>query len=64
MSYLLCIDWDNTPSSWFTGMALAFWGSSILSAAIGSVAPMVLVGGFAVGGVIAWVRHRYASALR
>lgn len=58
MSYLLSIDWDNTPSSWFTGMALAFWGSSILSAAIGSVAPMVFVGGFALGGVIAWVRFR------
>lgn len=56
MSYLLSMDWDNSPSSWFTGMALAFWGSSILSDAIGSVAPMVLVGGFAVGGVFAWVR--------
>jgi hypothetical protein len=58
MSYLLSIDWDNTPSSWFTGTALAFWGSSLLSAAIGSIAPMVLVGGFALGGVIAWVRFR------
>lgn len=57
MSYLFSIIWDNTPSSWFTGMALAFWGSSILSAVIGSVAPMVLVGGFALGGVVAWVRH-------